>query len=44
MIKALDIFATRNLDFVDCILCATSRLTNNTVETFDKGLKKCIRE
>jgi len=42
MIKALDIFAFRNMDFVDCILCATSKVTNNSVLTFDKGLKKCL--
>ena len=44
IIKALEIFSSKNLDFIDCILCATSRLTENRVETFDKKLKKCISE
>ena len=44
MVNALNIFATNNIDFVDCILCATSKLTDNTVETFDKKLKKCIND
>jgi predicted nucleic-acid-binding protein len=33
IIKALEIFSSKNLDFIDCILCATSRLTENRVET-----------
>ncbi|MDQ3019228.1 MAG: PIN domain-containing protein [Bacteroidota bacterium] len=44
IVNALNLFASKNLDFVDCILCATSRLTDNRVETFDKGLRNCIKE
>jgi predicted nucleic-acid-binding protein len=40
IIKSLEIFENRNLDFVDCILCAKSK--NYTVKTFDKKLNKCI--
>lgn len=44
IIKALEVFSSKNLDFVDCILCATSKLTENTVESFDKKLKNCLSE
>jgi len=44
IIKALELFSTKNLGIEDCILCATSRLTENRVETFDKKLKKCLSE
>ena len=40
IINALTIFQTKNLDFVDCILCSYS--TIDTIKTFDKKLKKCI--
>ncbi len=38
--QALVIFKEKNLDFVDCLLCANS--SNNTIKTFDKKLLKCI--
>ena len=40
MLKALEIFSEKNLDFVDCLLCAYGN--ENKVITFDKGLKKCL--
>ncbi|MEA3498187.1 MAG: PIN domain-containing protein [Campylobacterota bacterium] len=40
IIKSLEIFENKNLDFVDCILCAKSK--RYTVKTFDKKLNKCI--
>ena len=40
VINALKIFQTKNLDFVDCILCSYS--TIDTIKTFDKKLNKCI--
>ncbi len=42
MVKALEIFSSGNSNFVDCILCATTKVTKHTVSTFDKGLKKCL--
>ena len=42
ILTALEIFANRKLDFVDCILCAYSN--KYPVETFDKDLKKCINQ
>ena len=35
-----EIFKTKNLDFVDCLLCAYSH--NDEIFTFDKKLNKCI--
>ena len=40
VLKALEIFSTKNIDFVDCLLCAYGQ--RNKVITFDKGLKKCL--
>ncbi len=40
MIKALYLFKTKNLDFVDCILCVKSK--KYEVKTFDKKLNKCF--
>ena len=38
--KALKIFKTKNLDFVDCLLCSYSY--QDEIITFDKKLNKCI--
>ena len=38
--KSLDIFKTKKLDFVDCLLCAYSN--QDEIVTFDKKLNKCI--
>jgi len=40
LVKALEIFAQKKLDFVDCLLCAYAEL--DEVLTFDKKLKKCV--
>ena len=40
VLKALEIFSTKNLDFVDCLLCAYGG--EKRVITFDKGLEKCL--
>lgn len=40
--KSLEIFKTRNLDFVDCLLCAYSN--QDKVLTFDKKLNECIQQ
>jgi predicted nucleic-acid-binding protein len=42
ILKALEIFDEKNLDFVDAILCAKSE--KYEVKTFDKKLNKCIRD
>ena len=40
LVKGLEIYANRSLDFVDCLLCAYA--TVDEVMTFDKKLKKCL--
>ena len=40
--KTLNIFKNKNLDFVDCLLCAYS--TKDEIMTFDKKLNKCIED
>ena len=39
---SLEIFKVKNLDFVDCLLCAYSK--EDEILTFDKKLNKCIKE
>jgi predicted nucleic-acid-binding protein len=39
--NALKIFKTKNLDFVDCLLCGYSK--QDKIATFDKKLNKCIQ-
>jgi len=38
--QTFKLFKTKNLDFVDCLLCAYS--SQDEVVTFDKKLNKCI--
>lgn len=40
--KSLEIFKSKNLDFVDCLLCAYSQ--KEKILTFDKKLNKCIKD
>ena len=40
VLKALEIYNSSNLDFVDCLLCAYSEV--DEIKTFDKKLLKCI--
>jgi predicted nucleic-acid-binding protein len=42
IIESLNIFKNKNLDFIDCILCAKSK--KYTIKTFDKKLNKCIKD
>lgn len=42
LIEALEAYGTTKLDFVDCILIATAKLSNYEVLTFDKKLARAI--
>lgn len=42
MVKALEIFAATNLDFVDCILAACHEVDSAEVFTFDKKLNRLL--
>jgi len=41
ILKSLEIFEEKNIDFVDAILCAKSK--KHEIKTFDKKLNKCIK-
>jgi len=41
LINSFNIFQSKNLDFIDSILCAKSK--DNVIMTFDKKLNKCIQ-
>ena len=43
LVRALDLFATTRLDFVDCIIAATRELDGNEVLTFDEKLGRLMR-
>ena len=40
VLKALEVYNSTKLDFVDCLLCAYSEV--DEIKTFDKKLLKCI--
>ena len=40
LIRALELYATLNLDFVDCCLCSLKK--KYEVKSFDKKLMKCV--
>ena len=44
IIKSLEIFASKNIDYIDCLLCAYHHVKNKKVETFDKKVLKCLTE
>ena len=41
ILEALDIFAKKNIDFADAILCAKKNLESYEVMSFDKDIAKC---
>ena len=38
----LNILKNKNIDFIDALLCAKSKLLGYEVKSFDKDLKKCL--
>jgi len=42
IILAFEIFQTKNIDFVDSLLCAYSKLLKIHVVSFDEKLNKCL--
>ena len=41
---ALTLFENKNIDFVDALLCAYSRLNKEQIVSFDRKLNKCINQ
>jgi predicted nucleic-acid-binding protein len=39
--EALDIYAEKNIDFADSLLCAKMKIENYEIISFDKDLSKC---
>ncbi len=42
VLESFEIFRNRNMDYVDCLLCAYS--IEYEVISFDKDLKKCLKQ
>ena len=42
--KALDIFSSKKIDFVDTLLCGYSLIRGNEVRTFDKEINKYLQD
>jgi len=40
-INALEIYRNRNIDIVDCLICAYSKINDIRILSFDKDLKRC---
>lgn len=43
IIKSLEIFESKNIDYIDSLLCSYNHLDNITIKTFDKKLKKYLK-
>ena len=43
-ILSLEIFESLNIDFVDALLCAYSKILKYNIASFDNKLNKCINE
>ncbi|MBI4681015.1 MAG: PIN domain-containing protein [Nitrospirae bacterium] len=41
LIEALTMFANKNIDIVDCILCEKAKSYNMSLFSFDEDVKKC---
>jgi predicted nucleic-acid-binding protein len=44
VLRGLDLFSKKNLDFVDCILAGYCNAENAEIYTFDKQLQKLLHE
>jgi predicted nucleic-acid-binding protein len=42
--KSLELYATKKIDFVDCLLCSYNLIENVQVATFDKALAKLLKQ
>ena len=43
LLEALNILKTKNIDFIDALLCAKSKLLGYEVLSFDKDIEKCLK-
>ncbi len=42
--KGLELYSTKNIDFVDALLCAYSILNNDIIHTFDKKINFILNQ
>ena len=42
--EALDIYADKNIDFADALLCAKKKLEGFEIVSFDKDIERCFRK
>lgn len=42
--KGLELYSTKNIDFVDALLCAYSILNNDIIHTFDKKINLILNQ
>jgi predicted nucleic-acid-binding protein len=42
ILKAFEILKTKNIDFIDALLCAKSKLYGYEVRSFDNDIRKCL--
>ncbi len=43
IITALELLKKHNIDFIDCLLCAKSKILSLEVKSFDKDIEKCLK-
>ena len=41
--EALEIYADKNIDFVDAMLCAKKKLEGFEIFSFDKDIERCLK-
>lgn len=42
LVEALSLYLDKNIDFVDALICAKSKIQGYDWISFDSGLKKCV--
>ncbi len=44
LVHAMELYFEKNIDIVDAILCAYSKINSFEIKTFDKKLQKCLNQ
>jgi len=43
ILQVLDILKAKNIDFIDALLCAKSKILGYEVRSFDKDIERCLK-
>ncbi len=43
ILQVLDILRVKNIDFIDALLCAKSKILGYEIKSFDKDIEKCLK-